>query len=185
LVKYVSARAEALSKQYGELGAAAALYLALSVAKAFNYNNILTQWHPGSEVVRDLAGSQYALGKSVDLGYDYCEGNLAYLAPSWVLEIEEDEDVEEEVEMTRGGLVPVVRLLCNRLESLWKEGLDAIYMWDARKLHEYLPEKSVDIIEVDPPYYEQHDYAGITEFFWAIAQQASGLSWESFSPAIG
>jgi len=30
----------------------------------------------------------------------------------------------------------------------------------------------VDIIEVDPPYYEQHDYAGITEFFWAIVQQA-------------
>jgi len=175
LVKYVRARAEALSKQYGELGVAVALYLALSVAKAFNYNNILTQWHPRNEVVRDLAGSHYALSKSVDLDhvYDYGEGNLAYLAPSWVLEIEEDEDVEEEeVEMTRGGLVPVVRLLCNRLEGLWKEGLDAIYMWDARKLHEYLPEKSVDIIEVDPPYYEQHDYAGITEFFWAIVQQA-------------
>jgi len=174
LVKYVRARAEALSKQYGELGVAVALYLALSVAKAFNYNNILTQWHPRNEVVRDLAGSHYALSKSVDLDhvYDYGEGNLAYLAPSWVLEIEEDEDVEEEVEMTRGGLVPVVRLLCNRLEGLWKEGLDAIYMWDARKLHDYLPEKSVDIIEVDPPYYEQHDYAGITEFFWAIVQQA-------------
>jgi len=173
LVKYVRARAEALSKQYGELGVATALYLALSVAKAFNYNNILTQWDSGDESIRDLAGSQYALGRSVDLGYDYCEGNLAYLAPSWVLEVEEeDEDVEEEVEMTRGGLLPVVRLLCNRLEGLWKEGLDAIYMWDARRLHEYLPEKSVDIIEVDPPYYEQHDYAGITEFFWAIVQQA-------------
>jgi hypothetical protein len=35
-----------------------------------------------------------------------------------------------------------------------------------------LPEKSVDIINVDPPYYEQHDYAGITEFFWVIVQQA-------------
>jgi adenine-specific DNA methylase len=172
LVKYVRARAEALSKQYGELGVATALYLALSVAKAFNYNNILTQWDSGDESIRDLAGSRYALGKSVDLGYDYCEGNLAYLAPSWVLEIEEDEDVEEEVEMTRGGLLPVVRLLCNRLEGLWKEGLDAIYMWDARKLHECLPEKSVDIIEVDPPYYDQHDYAGITEFFWVIVQQA-------------
>ena len=172
LVKYVRARAEALSKQYGELGVAVALYLALSVAKAFNYNNILTQWDSGDESIRDLAGSQYALGRSVDLGYDYCEGNLAYLAPSWVLEIEEDEDVEEEVEMTRGGLVPVVRLLCNRLEGLWKEGLDEIYMWDSRKLHECLPEKSVDIMEVDPPYYEQHDYAGITEFFWVILQQA-------------
>jgi adenine-specific DNA methylase len=171
LVKYVRARAKALSKQYGELGVATALYLALSVAKAFNYNNILTQWHPGSEVIAALVGSRYALGKSVDLGYDYCEGNLAYLAPSWVLEIGE-EDVDEEVEMTRGGLVPVVRLLCNRLEGLWKEGLDAIYIWDARRLHECLPEKSVDIVEVDPPYYDQHDYAGISEFFWVILQQA-------------
>jgi adenine-specific DNA methylase len=174
LVKYVRARAEALSKQYGELGVATALYLALSVAKAFNYNNILTQWHPGSEVIRDLAGSQYALGKSVDLGYDYCESILPLITLPWALEAEEGENEEEseEVETTRGGLLPVVRLLCNRLEGLWKEGLDAIYMWDARRLHECLPEKSVDIIEVDPPYYEQHDYAGITEFFWVIVQQA-------------
>ena len=174
LVKYVRARAEALSKQYGELGVAVALYLALSVAKAFNYNNILTQWDSGDESIRDLAGSQYALGKSVDLGYDYCESILPLITLPWALEAEEGENEEEseEVETTRGGLLPVMRLLCNRLEGLWKEGLDAIYMWDARRLHECLPEKSVDIIEVDPPYYEQHDYAGITEFFWAILQQA-------------
>ena len=173
LVKYVRARAEVLSKQYGELGVVTALYLALSIAKAFNYNNILTQWHPGSEVIRDLAGSQYALGRSVDLGYDYMDANILVTLP-WALEAEggESEEEGEEVETTRGGLLPVVRLLCNRLEGLWKEGLDAIYMWDARRLHECLPEKSVDIIEVDPPYYEQHDYAGITEFFWVIVQQA-------------
>jgi putative DNA methylase len=174
LVKYVRARAEALSKQYGELGVATALYLALSVAKAFNYNNIVTQWDSGDESIRDLAGSQYALGKSVDLGYDYMDANVLVTLP-WALEAEEENEEgeeDEEIETTRGGLLPVVRLLCNRLEGLWKEGLDAIYMWDARRLHEYLPEKSVDIIEVDPPYYEQHDYAGITEFFWAIVQQA-------------
>jgi adenine-specific DNA methylase len=172
LVKFVRARAESLSKQYGELGVATALYMALSIAKAFNYNNILTQWHSGSEVIRDLAGSQYALGKSVDIGYDYVDANML-VGLSWALEAEEEETEEsEEVETTRGGLLPVVRLLCNRLEGLWKEGLDAIYMWDARRLHDYLPEKSVDIINVDPPYYEQHDYAGITEFFWVIVQQA-------------
>jgi adenine-specific DNA methylase len=173
LVKYVRTRAEALSKQYGELGVTTALYLALSVAKAFNYNSILTQWHPGSEVIRDLAGSQYALGKSVDLGYDCMDANVLVTLP-WALEAEggESEEESEEVETTRGGLLPVVKLLCNRLEGLWKEGLDAIYMWDARRLHEYLPEKSVDVINVDPPYYEQHDYAGITEFFWVIVQQA-------------
>jgi adenine-specific DNA methylase len=175
LVKYVRARAEALSKQYGELGVATALYLALSIAKAFNYDNILTQWDSGDESIRDLAGSQYALGKSVDLGYDYCEGSIPYLTLPWALEPEEENEEgeeDEEVETTRGGLLSVVRLLCNRLEGLWKEGSDAIYIWDARRFHESLPEKSVDIVEVDPPYYDQHDYAGITEFFWVIVQQA-------------
>lgn len=172
LVKYVRTRAEALSKQYGELGIAVALYLALSVAKAFNYNNIVTQWDSGDESIRDLAGSQYSLGKSVDIGYDSVEANMLVTLP-WALEAEEEETEEsDEVETSRGGLVPVVKLLCNRLEGLWKEGMDAIYMWDARRLHEYVPEKSVDIIHVDPPYYEQHDYAGITEFFWVIVQQA-------------
>jgi len=104
LVKYVRARAEALSKQYGELGVAVALYLALSVAKAFNYNNILTQWDSGDESIRDLAGSQYALGRSVDLGYDYMDANILVTLP-WALEAEggESEEEGEEVEMTRGG----------------------------------------------------------------------------------
>jgi len=174
LTKYIRNRAEALSKQYGELGVATALYLALSVAKAFSYNSILTQWNPGSEVIRDLAGSQYALGRSVDLGYDYIDANIIFVTLPWALEAGEegDEEENEEVETTRGGLLPVVRLLCSRLEGLWREGLDAIYMWDARQLHECLPERSVDIIHIDPPYYEQHDYAGITEFFWVILQQA-------------
>jgi adenine-specific DNA methylase len=174
VVKYLRNRDEVLIKQYGELGAAIVLYLALALAKVFNYNSILTQWHPGSEVIRDLAGSQYALGKSVDLGYDYVEGILAYRSFAWALEAEEEEEdkEEEEIESTRGGILPVVRFLCNRLDGLWKDGLDAVYMWDARQLDKYLPEKSVDLINVDPPYYDQHDYAGITEFFWVIMQQA-------------
>jgi adenine-specific DNA methylase len=174
VVKYLRNRGEVLIKQYGELGAAIVLYLALALAKVFNYNSILTQWHPGSEVIRDLAGSQYALGRSVDLGYDYVEG-MAYRSFAWALEAEEEEEEEakeEEVESTRGGILPVVKFLCSRLDGLWKDGLDAVYIWDARQLDRYLPEKSVDLINVDPPYYDQHDYAGITEFFWVIMQQA-------------
>jgi adenine-specific DNA methylase len=173
IVKYLRNRGEVLVRQYGELGAAVVLYLALALAKVFNYNSILTQWHPGSEVIRDLAGSQYALGRGVDLGYDFAEG--VHKTIVWALEAEEEEGEdkeEEEVESTRGGILPVVRFLCNRLDGLWKDGLDAVYMWDARLLDKYLPEKSVDLINVDPPYYDQHDYAGITEFFWVIMQQA-------------
>jgi len=173
VVKYLRNRAEVLVKQYGELGAVVVLYLALALAKVFDYNSILTQWNPGNETIRSLTGSQYALGKSVDLGYDYAEGILAYRSFAWALEAEEvDEEEEEEIESTRGGILPVVRFLCNRLDGLWKDGLDVVYMWDARQLDRYLPEKSVDLINVDPPYYDQHDYAGITEFFWVIMQQA-------------
>jgi len=179
VVKYLRSRGEVLIKQYGELGAAVVLYLALALAKVFNYNSILTQWDSSDESIRDLAGSRYAFskgkGKGVDLGYDYAEGILAYRSFAWALEAEEEEEEEteeEEVESTRGGILPVVRFLCNRLDGLWKDGLDAIYMWDARQLDKYLPEKSVDLINVDPPYYDQHNYAGITEFFWVIMQQA-------------
>jgi adenine-specific DNA methylase len=175
VVKYLRSRAEVLTKQYGELGASVVLYLALALAKVFDYNSILTQWNPGNEAIRSLAGSQYALGKRADLGYDFTEGILVYRTFPWALEAEEEEEEEseeEEAESTRGGILPVVRLLCNRLGGLWKDGLDAVCMWDARQLDKYLPERSVDLINVDPPYYDQHDYAGITEFFWVIMQQA-------------
>jgi adenine-specific DNA methylase len=173
LTKYIRSRAETLKRDYGELGVAVALYLSLALAKTFNYNNILTWWHPGSEVIVPVTSSQYALGRSVDLGYDYCEVRVLYTL-LWALEAEEEGEEEggEDVEATRGGILPVVRLLRGRLEGLWKDGLDAVFLWDARELDEHLPERSVDLINVDPPYYDQHDYAGITEFFWVIMQQA-------------
>ena len=175
LVKYIRERAQELSKQYGELGAVATLYLALGLAKVISYNNILTQWNPGSEVVRDLAGSQYALGKEVKLGYDYVEAIVPYVTLPWAFEASEEEgeeESEEEVEFTRGGILPVLRLLCSKLDGLWKDGLDAIYLWDARELDKHLPEGSVDLVNVDPPYYDQHNYAGISEFFWVVIQKA-------------
>jgi putative DNA methylase len=173
LTKYIRSRAETLKRDYGELGVAVALYLSLALAKTFNYNNILTWWQPGSYVIAPV-GARYALGKSVDLGYDYCEAIVPHKNLPWVLEAEEEgeEEGDEDVEATRGGILPVVRLLGDRLEGLWKDGLDAVFLWDARELDRHLPGRSVDLVNVDPPYYDQHDYAGITEFLWVIVQQA-------------
>jgi hypothetical protein len=66
----------------------------------------------------------------------------------------------------------VFKLLCTSLEGLWREGVDNVYLWDATKLDEALTPESVDIVHVDPPYYDQHDYSGITEFYWVVIQQA-------------
>jgi hypothetical protein len=86
--------------------------------------------------------------------------------------VEEGEESKEGFEETRGGILPVLKLLCCSLEGLWVEGRDCVYLWDATKLDEALDAGSVDIIHVDPPYYDQHDYSGITEFFWVVIQQA-------------
>jgi putative DNA methylase len=176
LVAYVRQRSKELQGKYGELGVAVTLYLALALAKLVNFNSLLTEWHAGTQVIRDVAGSQYALGRSVRLGYDFCEAIIPYVNLPWILEAEEGEEEgeesEEDFEETRGGILPVLKLLCSSLEGLWVEGRDCVYLWDATKLDEVLDAESVDIIHVDPPYYDQHDYSGITEFFWVVAQQA-------------
>jgi len=199
LTDYVKRRAEELQSKHGELGAAAALYLALALAKLVNFNSLLTQWDSGAQSIRDLAGSQYALGKKVRLGYDFCEAIVPYVNLPWILEAEEGEEEEDEGEFeeTRGGILPVLRLLCGSLEGLWAEGVDGVYLWDATRLDEALPPASVDIVHVDPPYYDQHDYAGITEFFWVVIQQALlpvldqlfprervNIAWDPYSPEV-
>lgn len=193
VVKYIRERAESLRENYGELGVAVALYLALGFAKALNYNSLLTQWDSSQGSIRDLTGSQYALNRSVELGYDFAEANVPFINMEWAFEAEEEGDEEE----TGGGLLPVLKLLSSALGGLWKEGKDAVYLWDARELDKYLPPSSVDLINVDPPYYEQHDYGGISEFFWAVLQTALRsvlddlfprgrvmINWDPYSPEI-
>ena len=170
LIKYVRERAEDLVKKHGELGAATVLYLALAISKTFNYNSILAQWHSSKEVIRDLVGSQYALSKKASLGYDLAEGNLPNEGIPWALEA----DIAESSKyyLTAGGVLPVLRFLAEGLEGLWRDGADAVYLWDATELSKHLPAKSIDVIHVDPPYYDQHDYLRIMEFFWQILQRA-------------
>jgi adenine-specific DNA methylase len=170
ITRYVRQRAMQLYSEYGELGAAVSLYLALIVTKTFNYNNLLTQWDASDESIRDLVGSQYALNRRASLGYDFIDAAIQNFTLPWAIEPEVAESGK--FYRTAGGILPVVKLLCDNLDGLWKEGKDAIYLWDATKLNASLPESKVDVIHVDPPYYDQHDYAGIMEFFWQLLQRA-------------
>lgn len=170
ITRYIRQRAMQLYSEYGELGAAVSLYLALALTKTFNYNNLLTQWHASKEVIRDLVGSQYALNRSASLGYDFIDAAIPNFGLLWAIETEVAES--RKFYRTAGGILPVVKLLCNNLEGLWKEGKDGIYLWDATKLSTNIPEVKADLIHVDPPYYDQHNYAGIMEFFWQLLQRA-------------
>ncbi|MEM1606263.1 MAG: hypothetical protein QXW41_08485 [Fervidicoccaceae archaeon] len=198
-IKYIRERSRELKKAYGELGVAVVLYLALGLAKTVNYNAILTQWDYSVNSIRDIVGSQYALSRKARLGYDFIDANILYILP-WAFEATEENieaGIDEEIETTTGGMLPVIKLLCESLGGLWNEGMDAIYIWDAREIDKYLPPESVDLVNVDPPYYEQHNYSGITELFWVIIQTAVRdvlddlfpkdrikLNWSPFSPEI-
>jgi adenine-specific DNA methylase len=172
LNKYIRERAGDLVSKYGELGAAVVLYLALAISKTFNYSNILTQWDSGQESINALSTAQYALKKKISLGYDFVDMNIVFPKASLEWAFETDIAESGKYYLTAGGVLPVLRLLAESLEGLWRDGVDAVYLWDSTELSKHLPAKSVDVIHVDPPYYDQHDYSGIMEFFWQILQKA-------------
>ncbi|RLF02635.1 MAG: hypothetical protein DRJ59_03060 [Thermoprotei archaeon] len=158
LVKYVSERTKELTRDKGEYGAAIATYLALGLDKLFNYNNITTMWHTTHGVMKSL-DAHYSAKRSVSLGLEYCEAKRIDLALDWAFEPDAAKPTA-----TRGGLCPVLKQLCK-----WLHGLGdrvEVYMGDARELSKIIGERSVDLVNVDPPYFNQHFYSDLSEFFW-------------------
>jgi hypothetical protein len=47
-----------------------------------------------------------------------------------------------------------------------------VYLGDATQLSTILPPNSVDVINVDPPYFEQVIYSDRSEFFWVVLRRA-------------
>ncbi|MEM2126614.1 MAG: hypothetical protein QXH67_00115 [Candidatus Bathyarchaeia archaeon] len=160
LIKYINERAKELIKDKGEYGAAIATYLVLGLDKLLDYNNIATMWHTHRGVMNRL-GDQYASEKRVSLGLEYCEAKRIDLALSWVFEPDVDKPTA-----TTGGICPVLKELCG-----WVDGLGDIvevYMGDAREFSMILGKDSVDLVNVDPPYFNQHFYSDLSEFFWQV-----------------
>jgi adenine-specific DNA methylase len=164
LISYVRAKVKELTKEKEELGAAISVYLVLGMNKLADYNNVTTRWNPGREVTDRLMG-HYMQSRETDLGLECCEARRIDQALNWVFE----PDVEKPT-ATHGGICPVVRHLCS-----WVGGLGDrinVFMADAMALSKILSERSVDVINVDPPYLDQHTYSDLSEFFWQILRIA-------------
>lgn len=158
LVKYVSERTKELIEDDGEYGVAIATYLSFGLDKLANYNSISSTWHSSHGVIRDLTG-QYAAGRKAGFGLEYCESKRIDLALDWVYEPNVDKPTA-----TRGGICPMLKQLCG-----WLYGLGdrvEVYMGDARELSKIVGEGSVNLVNVDPPYFNQHFYSDLSEFFW-------------------
>ena len=161
LMRYVRMRAAELIKEKGEYGAAIALYLVLGMNKLADYNNIATEWDAYQESIDRLSGRYQEKGRTVDLGLEYCETDIIETL-KWVFEPH-----ITRVAGTAGGVLPVLRVLSEWLTGLGN--LVDVICGDARNLNAILKDrdiKSVDVINVDPPYLAQHFYSDLMEFFW-------------------
>ncbi|MEO0231058.1 MAG: DUF1156 domain-containing protein [candidate division WOR-3 bacterium] len=154
IIKYINDRINKIDLT-DEIGKASMLYLTLAASRIIDYNSILTTWKRGT--IRDTIG-QYARNRSVFYGEAYCEAIVPRKNIRWIFEIENNKK-------TQGGILPILEEICKRLEGLGEQV--SIFHGDARKLSFYINEK-LDLINVDPPYFDTHKYSDISEYFWQI-----------------
>lgn len=158
LTKYVRERSNELILKDDEFGAAVSLYLCFGLSKMIDFNTILTTWNVTNKSIRDTLG-QYARSRKVELNIEYCEAVVPYKNLPWVFE-------PYAMNRTGGGICPVLEELCRQMENT--NANVEILQFDAKKIH--LLKKKIDLINVDPPYFDQHIYSDLSEFFWMLAK---------------
>ena len=168
LSKIVAETAEKLALKNGEFGAAVALYLALALDKIVDYNTIATKWQ-GSQFKTGI-GNTLRGESTLDFRKEYCEIKRVDEALMWALE----PDIAESGSLakTAGGVLPVLRFLCDEFRNSSVGNYVDVYLGDATQLSTILQPNSVDVINVDPPYFEQVIYSDRSEFFWVVLRRA-------------
>ncbi|MEM4620638.1 MAG: DUF1156 domain-containing protein [Desulfurococcaceae archaeon] len=158
IIKYINERIKAIETA-DELGKASMLYLALGASRVIDYNSIVTTWKKGT--IRDTLG-QYARNRTISYGEAYCEAIVPRRNLKWIFEIESNKK-------TQGGIIPVLEEICKRLSGLGDK--ISVIHGDARKLSIFINER-IDLVNVDPPYFDTHIYSDISEYFWQVLRLA-------------
>jgi adenine-specific DNA methylase len=140
-----------------EFGAALGLYLALGIDRLADFNSIITTWNANQATIRDSIGSYYKFRKFRLEGI-YTEGIVPFRTLEWIFE-------PDAKDKTAGGICPIVKELCEKLEG--KSDKIKVCLCNVMEISKYFHEK-ISVINVDPPYYDQHVYSDFSEFFWPI-----------------
>ena len=167
LSKIIAEMAEEHANKNGEFGAAVALYLAFAVDKIAGYNTLATSWDPS----RTKIGHTHRGESTIDFRLEYCEIKRINKALEWALEVG---DAEARGSKTAGGILPVLKFLTDEFKGAKLTERVSVYLGDATSLSSLLGSGNVDIINVDPPYFEQVIYSDKSEFFWVILRRALG-----------
>ena len=145
-------------------------YIAMALDKVLHYNNLLSRWHPGREVVASIFDSH-------DFGMKWSYTEMAVtiegLGLDWALDDLRDciralvelsghpERVGGAIELTGAEEVP--RAIST--QEITGDSADLLLSLDSG---------SVDAIVFDPPYYDNVSYAELSDFFYVWLKRTAG-----------
>jgi len=149
-----------------EVTRAAFGYLAIAIDKMLDYNSRSSAWHAGREVMEHTFRDHAYVFKwsyaemaplIAGLGYDWAISSIA-------------EAIEELVELVRPGDGPQGDLHAQGYEpppiEITCKSADAL---------DHVGDGSVDLVVVDPPYYDNVMYAELSDFFYVWLKRTAGL----------
>ncbi|RLE92225.1 MAG: hypothetical protein DRN04_10840, partial [Thermoprotei archaeon] len=170
LSKLVAEIAEQQASKDGEFGAAVALYLAFAIDKMVDYNTIATHWQGTgfkTGIAHTLRGES-----TLDFRQEYCE--MVVTLPERSLEWALEPHIAGGGKLTKtaGGILPVLKFLCDEFRNVNLGDRVTVCLGDATRLSEILDVSTVDVVNVDPPYFEQVIYSDRSEFFWVILRRS-------------
>jgi adenine-specific DNA methylase len=155
LEKFLEVKRELLSKAVSEedreFYKAVITYGALVFDTCLTYNCILTRWAPDRLVIKSSMDVQAFPFKS-----SYAEWNQLVDKGGYAWSLEKVLDALEEI----------IKLLPDKMGNV------SVYCGDAASIP--LPDKSVDCIVVDPPYYENVMYSEVSDFFYVWLKRLIG-----------
>ena len=153
-----------------EVRRAAYVYLAFSLDKLRDYNSRMTRWHTGREVIAGTFDRHdYSFKWSyaemapliVGLGYDWAINQTAKCIAELVTLVRPNVDVASDDLFSRDGAEentsPPVTITAKPGDSL-----------------DHIEDASVDLVVIDPPYYDNVMYAELSDFFYVWLKRTAG-----------
>jgi len=159
---------EAVRRAYEELldegesvARAVATYLALAHGRLLAYNSVLTLWdsYGGGSIGSTFSRHAYSFGE------DFGEGDAVAVPgglPHWVL-------------FGRTGLVAAVKRIVELLNGV--EGSASVVLGDAADASVYSGLEGVVHVAADPPYYDNVQYAELSDFFYVWLKRSLGRAY--------
>ena len=122
---------------------AVGVYLAFTVDRCSDFNNVCTRWVPGNQKVMNLFGKQ-----AIAMTWDFPEASILH--------------------ETVGGFVPASRFIADCILKLPQQWIGDATQQDAMTSGQ----SNGKVVSTDPPYYDNIGYADLSDFFYVWLRRA-------------